>query len=203
MIKWPITYTDFDDVEHTEEHYFHLTKSELIEMELAGGASGLGKSLEQIVASGDNGRIFGSFRDIILAAYGLREGSAKFVKNDALKAEFRQSLAFDALLQDLATNDANAVRFIQGVVPKDLVEHMDVNVNHEKATPAVVTTGSTGPTEEELDKLTGLKNPRGKGTDRLPWAFREPTDKELAAMTREQLLDVSRRQGSGWRPQAL
>lgn len=33
MLKKPITYTGFDDREHTEDFYFNLTKSELLKMD--------------------------------------------------------------------------------------------------------------------------------------------------------------------------
>lgn len=38
MLKKPITYTGFDDVEHTEDFYFHLSKSELLKMDAEFGA---------------------------------------------------------------------------------------------------------------------------------------------------------------------
>ena len=34
MLKKTITYTDYDNVKRTEDHYFNLTMAELQEMEL-------------------------------------------------------------------------------------------------------------------------------------------------------------------------
>ena len=52
MLKETITYTDYNGVERTEDHYFNLSKAELTEMELS-AHGGYGEMLKNIVASKD------------------------------------------------------------------------------------------------------------------------------------------------------
>jgi hypothetical protein len=167
VIKQTITYTDFDDVEQTEDHYFHLSKSELIEMELA-QEGGMANMLETIVKSGDSRKIIESFRDIISKAYGQRvEGSGtKFYKSETISKQFMESLAFDAFFTELLTNAQTAITFVNGVIPKDLAE-----------TAAKAAAASPDSAE-------------------LPWANREPTTQELSQMSQAQLLEVYARRNA-------
>lgn len=54
---------------------------------------------------------------------------------------------------------------------------------------------------EATDKATGLKYPRDPFGALLPWAFRNPTEKETRAMDIKYLLDVIKREETDWTPQ--
>ena len=54
----PITYTDFNDVERTENFYFNLTKAELLEMELLSDG-GMEATIEKIINEHDNKKMVG------------------------------------------------------------------------------------------------------------------------------------------------
>jgi hypothetical protein len=218
MIRKEITFENYDGEEVTEEHYFHLSKSELIDMELAeeGGLSG---KLTTITQTGDGKQILEAFRNIIGKAYGIRESGSKFRKSEEISQDFLDSLAFDALFSEFLVDPNSAAAFINGVVPKDLASEPEViqaavaagipdphkldksgpwpgrtiqDVNLDNASIGV------GPTQAEQDKMTGLKEPRLKNGELVAWAYRHPTDTELTAMTKQQLLDAMRRRSSGW-----
>jgi hypothetical protein len=199
VIKLPITYKDFDGNSVTEEHYFHLSKSELIDLETGDGES-LSAKLERVGKSGDGGQIMRAFKEIIAAAYGQRvDGSgSQFYKNPDLTAGFMGSLAFDQLLEDLLTNTTNAVDFVNGLMPSGLEElAAKVGAVQTKDVPL------PGFGDQPDIKLSGLSNPMDEsGQEVLPWAFREPTDKELMGMTHPQMQDVYRRRSSGWKAPA-
>jgi hypothetical protein len=219
MIKKAISFMNFDDEQVVEEHYFHLSKIELIDM--IAEDEDLGEKLEAIAKSGDTAKIMSTFRDIIGKAYGQRDpvNASKFFKSAKITDEFMGSLAFDALFSELLTDATAAAQFIMGIVPKDLA-------NMEEMTDAITSAGlpdpngldkagawprtitdakleSYGPdimTPERAVVVSGLKMPRDAHNKFLPWALRKPTDQELTAMTKAQLLDVMRRSASGWEP---
>lgn len=122
MLKRPITYTDFDDNVVTEDFYFNLTKSEMIEL-IVEKDEGLDEWLKRIVAMEDRRELISEFKRIILLTYGVKSPDGKrFVKSDELRSEFAQTPAYDALFMELATNENAAADFINGVMPKDLRE---------------------------------------------------------------------------------
>ena len=72
MIKQTITYTDFDDNTVSEDHYFHLSKSEIIEMELSVDG-GLAARLTRIGNDANGAEILATFKMIIAKSYGQRD----------------------------------------------------------------------------------------------------------------------------------
>jgi hypothetical protein len=169
MLKKDITFEDFDGNTQTETHYFNLSKSELIDLEVGGENGSLGEQLKAIVASDDTRLILESFKTIVLRAYGIRsDDKKKFVKSDELRKDFEQSLAYDALFTGLVTNSIDAAEFVNGIVPKDLIEQVQTKNVELPDTPA----------------------------EELPWANREPTAKELQGMSQAQLVQVYQRKAS-------
>jgi hypothetical protein len=179
MIRKEITYTDFNDEVQTEACYFNLSKAELIEMEVADGGS-LGDELKKYVMEQNISAMLKMFKTIILESYGVKsEDGKRFIKDRVKTEEFKQSPAFDALFTELATEPDAAAEFVNGVVPKDLVEKA---LKHQSEVVPI----NSGPGYLS-DPKTGKK---------LPWADREPTAKELQSMTQAQLLEVYRRKSA-------
>lgn len=210
MIKKTITYTDFDGNTVTEDHYFHLSKSELIEMELS-EEGGLGAKMEAIIAVNSGKEIIAVFRDIIGKAYGQRDPAnpSKFFKSEKITEEFLGSLAFDAFFTQLMVDPLAATEFANGLIPKDLATPELVRQTLKEAglpDPNGLDgdgswPGKEGLSKDQLDVMSGLKEPRNpRSNSLLAWALREATDHELTGMNRAQLLDVMRRQSSGWKP---
>jgi hypothetical protein len=125
MLKLPITYTNFEDEEVTDTYFFNITKSELIEFEVS-YEGGFVNALNRIIETRDHKAIIAEFKKLILWAYGEKsEDGKRFVKSEELSREFSQTLAYDALFMKLSTDDTYAAFFINGVVPKDMVEAAD------------------------------------------------------------------------------
>ena len=131
MLKKVITYTNpFTEQEVTETHYFHISKADLVEMEMeenkatytdkAGNQlSGMQAKLQQIVDSEDGRAIMAEFKDIIRRSYGKKEGD-RFLKSSALWEEFSATEAYSQLIFEICT-DANAsAEFINGIIPNNL-----------------------------------------------------------------------------------
>lgn len=120
MLKKSITYEDYDGEVLTEDFYFHLSKAELVELEVA-EKGGLAKKLQDIVSSEDGAQIIAVFKDIILASYGVKsEDGKRFIKSDDIRNGFAQTDAYSTLFMELATDAKAAAEFVNGIVPKSL-----------------------------------------------------------------------------------
>lgn len=122
MLKKTVTYKDFNDEEVTEDLYFHLSKAELVELELS-HKGGLTEQLKRILEAEDGKAIVTEFKNILLSSYGQRsEDGKRFIKNQALRDEFESSEAYSTIFIELVTDAEEAARFIQGIIPVDLAE---------------------------------------------------------------------------------
>jgi hypothetical protein len=122
MLKQTITYDDFNDVSHTEDFYFNLSKRELLEMEMIGeGGQTMQDYLQTIIDSGDNKQILEEFKKIVLKAYGVRSADGTmFSKSEEATEQFENSGAMDELLVQFFQDATVASNFVNGVLPADL-----------------------------------------------------------------------------------
>ena len=119
MLKKTMTFTDYNGNERTEDFYFNLSKAELSEMELS-TTGGLGQMIQDIVAAQDTPRIISIFKDLILKSYGIKSADGRrFIKSKELSMEFAQTEAYSDLFMLLATNEAAATEFVDGIVPQE------------------------------------------------------------------------------------
>lgn len=131
MLKKTITYEDFDGEKKVGDFFFHLSKAELVELEMS-HRGGLSAALERIVESEDNKEIIAEFKNIILMAYGERsEDGKRFVKNQELRDEFASTEAYSALFMELVTDTDAATQFVNGIMPAGMAEEV-AQVVHEK-----------------------------------------------------------------------
>ena len=122
MIKKTITYTDYNGMERTEDFYFNLTKAELMEMEM-GTTGGFAEMVQRIIAAKDAPAIIKIFKEMILKAYGQKSPDGRrFIKSEELREEFSQTEAFSILYMELATDDKAAAKFVNGVMPAEMVQ---------------------------------------------------------------------------------
>jgi hypothetical protein len=124
MLKKTVTYKDFLGTERTEDLYFNLTKTELTDMQMSVDG-GLGARLEKMIKAVDNKEIYKSFVKIVLAAYGELSDDGKYhVKVDEnghkLCNKFRQSLAYEALMDEITKDETSIAEFCKGILPADL-----------------------------------------------------------------------------------
>lgn len=120
MLKKTVTYTNFNDEEITEDHFFHLSKAELVELE-ASYDGGLSKELEQIVEKENPKDIIAMFKKLILDAYGVKSSDGtRFIKNQELREQFESSEAYSEIFMELVTDADAASQFVNGIVPKGM-----------------------------------------------------------------------------------
>jgi hypothetical protein len=154
LLKRPITYKNpFDESkEVTEEHYFHISKTDLVEMEIEEhGATytaredseltgikageeltGMRAKLQRIQDSQDGKAILHEMKDIIRRAYGKRGDGDRFLKTEEIQRDFLATEAFSQLLFELCTNPDEMVAFFAGVFPSNL-DQIAVEVTEQAA----------------------------------------------------------------------
>lgn len=135
MLKKTITYTNpFTEKEVTEEHWFHISKAVLVEMDLeehkaeytnkAGEKlTGMQAHLSQISESEDGKAIMAAFKDLLRRSYGKREGD-RFLQSDTIWEEFASTEAYSALFYEICTDPGKGAEFVNGIIPRDLAEEV-------------------------------------------------------------------------------
>jgi len=131
MIKWPITYVDYNGNTITEDFYFHLNKAELMHMQFeANGA--YTEFINRIVNQRDVKILGQEFENIILNSYGEKSDDGRnFRKSDAIRDNFKSTEAFAELYMELISDSDKAVAFVKGILPKDL-QNVDMPVLAEQ-----------------------------------------------------------------------
>lgn len=125
MYKITKEYEDFNGDKVKEDLYFNLNKAELLEMNLR-SKGGLKNYLEAIINAKDQNTLTDIFKSLILKSYGIKSPDGRtFLKNDKIREEFECSIPYDMLFTELITDAKAAAAFINGILPKELVEEMD------------------------------------------------------------------------------
>ena len=118
MLKKTITYTDFNGNQRTEDHYFNLTKAEVVEMEM-GVTGGYSEMIQRVVAAQDAPSIMKVFKEFIVKSYGIKSPDGlRFMKSEEITNNFLQTEAYSTLFMELCTNAEAAAAFVNAVVPK-------------------------------------------------------------------------------------
>lgn len=119
MLKKEFTYTDYFGTERKDVCYFGLSKTEIVEYNYS-RKGGLEKVLEHIVEAQDEVVLMREFKNIILLSYGEKSGDGRrFMKSKEISHAFTETPMYDMLMQELLTDTDKAVKFVQGIMPKE------------------------------------------------------------------------------------
>lgn len=122
MIKKTIKYVDYNGVERTEDFYFNLSKPEIVKMQ-SSVKGGYDVRLKGIANELNGVAIMEFFEDLIRKSYGEKtDDGRRFEKSVEISEAFMQTPAYEALFEELVTNDKAAADFVNAVMPKDLVD---------------------------------------------------------------------------------
>ena len=124
MLKKTVTYKDYNGLERTENFYFNLTETEIMEMEV-GTVGGLAEMITKIVEAKDAPAIMKTFKDLLLKAYGEKslDGKRFEKKNGQLAEAFAETEAYSIIFMELVTDAEKAAEFINGIVPANLQQN--------------------------------------------------------------------------------
>lgn len=120
MLKKTITYEDFNGDMVTEDHFFHISKADLVELEVS-HEGGMATWLQKIVESNNGKDIIEEFKKLLLMSYGKKSADGKrFIRTPEMREEFLSSEAYSTLFMELVTDATAAAAFVNGIVPKNL-----------------------------------------------------------------------------------
>lgn len=120
MIKKTIKFRDFNGEPASEDLYFHLTKAEVLELELS-EREGWEASMNKLIESENTQEILKTFKDILKKAYGLRsEDGTRFIKSDQISEEWSQRESFSELIWQFFLQPESAGVFFGELQPKGL-----------------------------------------------------------------------------------
>ena len=126
MLKKTVTYIDYDGVERTEDFYFNLSESEIIEMEL-GVDGGWRARMQRIIDAKDNPTLMREFKKLIMMSYGEKSADGKrFVKSPEISEAFTQTEAYNKIFMELMTDSEAAADFANGIIPQKDRSRQDV-----------------------------------------------------------------------------
>lgn len=134
MLKRTIKYTDYNGNEREEDFYFNLSEAELTEMAMSENG-GLDELIKKIIAEQDTAKLMEMFKAIILKAVGDKDLDGKhFRKSEKISDDFASTEAYSVLFMELFSDADAAVKFIEGVLPKNV----DATAAVEKAKAEIV-----------------------------------------------------------------
>lgn len=136
MLKKTITYTDYNDVQRTEDFYFNLSRAEIGELELSvnGGMTAL---ISKIMNETDTAELMTLWKKVIMLAYGEKSIDGKrFIKSEELSTAFTQTEAYSELFMELMTVDGAAAKFMNAIIPNVPQDHLP---KKEESNVAVIT----------------------------------------------------------------
>lgn len=123
MFKRTVSYTDFDGQQQTEEVYFHLSRTKVIDMALTGEADELLQAIQEAVKSQDGKEIVRTVRDLIHLAYGEKDADGKtFRQGEELSDDFFQTAVFDQFFYDMIMDPQQVNEFVEALFPPDFME---------------------------------------------------------------------------------
>lgn len=176
MLKKTIVYTDLNDEKRSEDFYFNFSIQELIDMELE-VEGGMKAKLEAMVKAEDVRAMLGVLKDIVLRAIGKKTDDGKrFDKSETFRDDFYNSPAYGALLMELIGQPNVAAEFMNGLMPKELMQRVN---EIQKAQGMPVTEQPAGievakkPEEYTLPEIVAMSEEnfdRIFGTDHRKWS---------------------------------
>ena len=118
MLKKPITYTDYDGNQRTENFWFNLDEAEILEL-MVKYPGGLKAMLEKIVEEEDGAKILAMIKEIIMQAYGEKSLDGKYFNKSAeLSEAFIHTRAYSALIMELYKVPGAAAEFMNKIIPQ-------------------------------------------------------------------------------------
>lgn len=117
MVVKTINYIDFNGENQTTTAYFHLSKADIIKMEVF-KEGGLKAAIEKMVETEDGPELISLLEDILKNSYGVKsEDGKRFIKDKQAFEEFCETEAYSELFVELISNPESATEFMRGLVP--------------------------------------------------------------------------------------
>lgn len=123
MLKQTISFIDFNKNPRQSIEYFNLTEEEIFDLQ-AHSERGLDKEMEDAILSGSVAEVYDFIKKLVHASYGRKsDDGLHFRKSPEILQEFISSAFYsDFLLGMVKNNGAKGVEFVNGILPKELID---------------------------------------------------------------------------------
>jgi hypothetical protein len=135
LLKKTITYENpFTKQMVSEEHYFHISKADLIEMQMENlnepevtnpetgqKLEGYPAMLQRIVNDKDGKEIMVVVKDMVRHSYGKKAGD-RFLRSPEIWEDFLSTEAWSQLYFELCTDAEAQAEFMNGIFPSDMLQ---------------------------------------------------------------------------------
>lgn len=130
-----LTYSDFNDVDRTEEFHFHLSKAFLMKINdsKTGGYAGY---MQKLVDAKEQSKLEEIMENLIREAFCIPSEDGKTAKRSKeISDDFVNSPAYDVLLEKLLSDAKYAADFFTDILPKDYAKEVREEL---KKNPALI-----------------------------------------------------------------
>lgn len=125
MHKETITYVDFLGNQRTEDFYFHLRDSDVVDWLTMEGDYTLDAVLKRLVEKRNGKAIMNSIEDLIRRSYGeISTDGRQFIRTKEVQDAFFNTEAYSQLFTKLVTDADAAAAFLKGIIPKDMADRI-------------------------------------------------------------------------------
>ncbi|MBO7733068.1 MAG: hypothetical protein J6S67_10955 [Methanobrevibacter sp.] len=117
MWKFTAEYEDWNGNPKKRELLFNLTMAEMMALQNS-VKGGIETYYQRILDEQDNVALYQRFEDLVKLSYGVKsDDGERFIKNDEVYNNFKESAAYDVFMQYLLTTEDGASKFISGIMP--------------------------------------------------------------------------------------
>lgn len=129
MFKITKTYENFEGVTATEDFWFNLNETELLDSE--NSDKPMSQTLIHIMRENDINKLIGYYKDLLLMSYGERRDASHFYKSPEIRKSLESHVAFSDIYMDLVSDNTGEklIAFIKGVFPKRMVADMNFDMS--------------------------------------------------------------------------
>lgn len=173
MIKKSLTYQDLEGKYATEDFYFALSMSDILETAVDDKAVA---ELLELAKGADKAKVMSTFTNLVGRSVG-RRGAMGLVKSPEFSSEFMNSDAFNVLMWEILTDAKKAAEFLNGIMPADISKKLADSgmlelseVTQEKPLEQYTRAELLGMDTAEFERLVG-NNPTKMTHEHLTIAF--------------------------------
>ena len=117
MWKFTAEYEDWNGNPRKRELLFNITMAEMMSLQNS-VKGGIETYYQRILDEQDNVALYKRFEDLVKLSYGVKsDDGERFIKNDEVYNNFKESAAYDVFMQYLLTTEDGAAKFINGIMP--------------------------------------------------------------------------------------
>lgn len=126
-VKKTISFADLDGNSVSEDWYFSLGKTDVLDMDLVHHED-VAAYLTQIMKDRDSRKLLEVWRELLFRSVAKREGKM-LVKDESVLREFRYGGAFEQFFSEIIESEDAGAQFFMSIMPADIQEQITTEQN--------------------------------------------------------------------------